>query len=194
MPMPVAAEHPAILSQLRTETRPYHDALEQNTFNQELTAGTISQAATVHFLRRLYGFLQPYETQLRAQAAAFGPEWQLDQRYRAHLILEDLARTEDPSVPALCPALPPLHTRAQLLGAMYVLEGSTLGGQVIRRQLAKAGIPLQAYFSGHAEHTGAMWKSFCQLLTTAVTAEEQPEVVQSAVRTFQHLHAWISQP
>ncbi|MBW3129384.1 biliverdin-producing heme oxygenase [Hymenobacter profundi] len=192
--MSATAEQPAILSRLRVETRPYHDALEQNTFNQELTAGTVSQATTAHFLRRLYGFLQPYETQLRAHATAFGPEWQLDQRYRAHLILEDLAQTDDASVPALCPTLPPLHTRAQLLGAMYVLEGSTLGGQVIRRQLAKADIPLQAYFTGYAERTGPMWKSFCQLLTAAATAEEQKEIVQSAVLTFQHLHAWISQP
>ena len=192
--MSATAEHPDILSRLRLETRSYHDALEQNTFNQELTAGTVTQAATAHFLRRLYGFLQPYETQLRAHAAAFGPEWQLDQRYRAHLILEDLAHTDDPSVPALCSTLPPLHTRAQLLGAMYVLEGSTLGGQVITRQLAKADIPLRTYFTGYSERTGPMWKQFCHLLMEAAEEVDQEEIVQSARQTFQTLHAWINQP
>jgi len=192
--MPATAEHPDILSRLRTDTRPYHDALEQNVFNQELTAGTISEAVTVRFLSRIYGFLQPYETQLRHHAAAFGPEWQLAQRYRAPLILTDLARIGITTEPPLCPTLPPLHTLAQLLGAMYVLEGSTLGGQVIKRQLAKADIPLQAYFTGYAERTGPMWKSFCQLLTEATQPEDQAAVVQSAVLTFQTLHEWISQP
>lgn len=192
--MPATAEHPDILSCLRTETRPYHDALEQNAFNQELMAGSVSEAATVHFLSRLYGFLHPYETQLRHHAAAFGPEWQLAQRYRSHLILTDLARVGITTPPPLCPTLPPLHTVAQLLGALYVLEGSTLGGQVIRRQLAKADIPLQAYFTGYAERTGPMWKSFCQLLTEAARQEDQTEIVRSAVLTFQTLHAWISQP
>ncbi|UOQ78251.1 hypothetical protein MUN84_06595 [Hymenobacter sp. 5516J-16] len=52
---------------------------------------------------------------------------------------------------------------------MYVLEGSTLGGQVIARQLAKANIPARAYFSGHAEQTGPLWKTFVGLLTQAAT-------------------------
>ena len=64
----------------------------------------------------------------------------MEQRYRAPLILEDLARLGFPAQPPLCLAMPSLRTHAQLLGALYVMEGSTLGGQVIARQLDKAGI------------------------------------------------------
>ena len=53
----------------------------------------------------------------------------MEQRYRAPLILEDLARLGYNAAPPLLPELPPLITRAQLLGAIYVLEGSTLSGQ-----------------------------------------------------------------
>jgi heme oxygenase len=185
---------PTILARLRSETRPYHDALEAGAFNEVLRAGAPLAAGTVHFLERMYGFLQPYEAVLRAHEAELGPAWELPQRYRAHLILADLQRpADDPDLP-LCPAMPPLRTLPQLLGAMYVLEGSTLGGQVITRQLEKAGIPLRRYFSGYGERTGPMWKAFGQLLTAAATPAAADEIVASAARTFQHLAAWINKP
>jgi len=182
-----------ILTRLRQETRPYHDALEQNRFNQELSAGHVSVEATGQFLGKLYGFLAPYEEQLRRHQAEFSAEWELPARYRTPLLLADLA-TISAELPPLCPALPPLHTRAQLLGAMCVLEGSTLGGQVITRQLAKAGIPLLRYFGGYGELTGPRWKAFCRLLTEESAHLSHAEISQSAVRTFQLLHAWIKQP
>ncbi|GAC1377315.1 MAG: biliverdin-producing heme oxygenase [Hymenobacter sp.] len=180
---------------LRSETRPYHEALEQRDFNRALTVGTLTAAGTAHFLAKMYGFLVPYETALQQQAAGFLPAWELAERLRAHLIPEDLELPPaDPGLP-LCPAMPPLHTRLQLLGAMYVVEGSTLGGQVITRQLAQAGIPLRAYFTGYGARTGPRWKAFCQLLTEAAPAEQdQNEIVASACLTFQRLDQWVAQP
>ena len=152
-------------------------------------------AGTAHFLTKMYGFLAPYETAVRQRAAEFAPAWEMPERQRAHLILEDLARpAAAPDLP-LCHAMPPLRTRLQLLGVMYVLEGSTLGGQVITRQLAQAGIPLRAYFTGYGARTGPRWKTFCQLLTEAAPAgPDQDEIVASAALTFQRLDQWISQP
>jgi heme oxygenase len=189
-----SAESPTLLSRLRLETRPYHDAVEANLFNQALTAGTVTTTETAQFLARMYGFVQPYETALRLHAADLGPAWQLEQRYRGPLILEDLAKLGFPAEPPLCLAMPPLRTRAQLLGALYVIEGSTLGGQVIARQLDKAGITAHAFFTGRAERTGPLWKMFCQLLSEAAADEDQPAVVASAILTFQTLSAWLNQP
>lgn len=184
-----------MLLRLRSETRPHHEALEQNAFNQALTTGTLTAAGTAHFLAKMYGFLVPYEAALQQHAATFSPAWEVSARRRAHLILEDLERSEaTPGLP-LCPNMPPLHTRAQLLGAMYVVEGSTLGGQLITRQLAQAGIPLRTYFTGYGARTGPRWKTFCQLLTEAApTDQDQAEIVASAALTFQRLDQWITQP
>ena len=188
--MPPAADA-GILPRLRAETRPYHDALEATPFNAALSAGTLTAADTRQFLAKMYGFMQPCEAQLRAHEALFGPEWELPARYRAHLILSDLGL--DPAAPGLplCPALPPLDSWPRLLGALYVLEGSTLGGQVIARQLGKAGIGASRYFAGAGALTGPRWKSFCQLLTAAAPATDEAELVASASRTFQSLHAWL---
>ncbi|WBA43289.1 biliverdin-producing heme oxygenase [Hymenobacter canadensis] len=191
--MPPALQAPGILSRLRTETRPYHDTVEQNPFNQALTAGTITASDTAQFLARMYGIVAPYEARMQQQATDFGPEWQLEQRYRGHLILADLTRLGYPGTPPLCPAMPPLETRAQLLGAMYVLEGSTLGGQVIARQLAAAGIEGRTFFAGRAERTGPLWKQFTQLLEAAAATEDANAMVTSAILTFQTLAAWLTQ-
>ena len=192
--MSTTLESPALLVRLRADTRPYHDAVEQNPFNQALTAGTVTAADTARFLARMYGFVQPYEQQLRAHAARFGPAWQMNQRYRAHLILNDLSRLGAGGTPPLCPVLLPLATWPQLLGAMYVLEGSTLGGQVIARQLTKSGIIAHEYFSGRADQTGPLWKVFCTQLTEAAPATDYTAIISSAVQTFQTLATWLSQP
>ncbi|QKG56868.1 biliverdin-producing heme oxygenase [Hymenobacter sp. BRD128] len=181
-----------ILARLRAETRPYHDAVEANEFNQALAAGTPSEATTARFLAKMYGFLVPYEVALLGHAAALGPAWEVPERRRAHLILEDLHAAPD-QLP-LCPALPPLATVPQVLGAMYVLEGSTLGGQVLARQLAKAGSDLRRYFTGYGERTGPRWKAFGQLLAQATTDANEEEIVQSAIHTFQQLAAWLARP
>lgn len=188
-PTPPAA--PTILARLRAETRPYHDALEGNEFNQALAAGTPSEAATRRFLGKMHGFLVPYEAALRAHAAALGPAWEVAERQRSPLILEDL-RVPASQLPP-CPAMPPLASLPQLLGAMYVIEGSTLGGQVLARQLAKAGLDLGRYFTGYGALTGPRWKAFCQLLGAAATPATEADIVQSASLTFQHLTAWLTQ-
>ncbi|RSK51419.1 biliverdin-producing heme oxygenase [Hymenobacter rigui] len=179
-----------ILSRLRQETRPYHDVLEANEFNQALGAGTITEEKTARFLAKLYGFVVPFEQAVRAHGSLFGPEWELERRFRSPLLRQDLPAAD--TLP-LAPNLPPLHTWPQLLGALYVLEGSTLGGQVIARQLAKAGIPARAYFSGHAEQTGPLWKAFVHQLAAAATPENADAIVASASLTFQRLHQWIEQ-
>ena len=187
-------ESPTLLTRLRADTRPYHDAVEQNPFNRALATGTVTAADTAQFLARMYGFVQPYEQQLRAHAARFGPAWQLDRRYRTHLILDDLPRLGYSGTLPLCPTLQPLATWPQLLGAMYVFEGSTLGGQVIARQLLKSNVSANTYFTGRADQTGPLWKVFCVQLTDVVPATDHTAIILSAVQTFKTLAAWLSQP
>ncbi len=75
------------------------------------------------------------------------------------------------------------------LGCLYVLEGATLGGQVISRHLAKLGIGPEnggRFFNGYGARTGEMWKSF-QTSATAycVTHDQISEAVDGAKWTFE---------
>ncbi len=76
---------------------------------------------------------------------------------------------------------------AGFMGALYVMEGSTLGGRFIARHVEQV-LGLEpgrgdAYFQGHGEATGSLWRE-----TTAAIAEvpeAQAEVVIAAAkRTF----------
>ena len=56
-------------------------------------------------------------------------------------------------------------TVPRALGALYVLEGSTLGGQVISRAVAPSlGTDSLAFFTGYGSLTAALWSSFVAAL------------------------------
>ena len=95
---------------------------------------------------------------------------------------------------------PELTTRLdsiqRVLGCLYVIEGATLGGQVITRHLEKnLGITPEsggAFFAGYGAETGARWKEFCALLTAAAErVSGEDEIVASANDTFATLGRWL---
>ena len=88
--------------------------------------------------------------------------------------------------------LPEMKTPAQRLGALYVTEGSTLGGQIISRHLAKSlDLPVDqglSFFAGYGKETGPMWKMLCSVLRTELGEPSAlAEAVQAANKTFSAL-------
>ena len=81
------------------------------------------------------------------------------------------------------------------LGCLYVLEGATLGGQVISRQLAKLGIgPANGgcFFNGYGAKTAEMWKLFQTSATHYCIGDDQiDEAVKGAKWTFDKFRASI---
>ena len=184
------------MQQLRRETHAQHEAVEANRFNQALAAGTVTAADAAWFLSKLFGFVLPLEEGINQLAPLLDPAWELASRRRAYLIpfdLEELLGYSALPLP-LCPVRPPLATAAQALGVLYVLEGSTLGGQVIARQLEKAGLDAaRRYFTAYGALTGPRWQATCRLLAAAATPENEAELVGSATRTFHDLAVWLGQ-
>ena len=84
-------------------------------------------------------------------------------------------------------------------GTLYVLEGSTLGGQLISRHLQKhlnlhAGNGA-AYFSGYGPDTGPRWRAFAAFMNDA--GRHAPpawidEVVHEARTTFETIAAAVA--
>jgi heme oxygenase (biliverdin-IX-beta and delta-forming) len=120
---------------LRQSTTVLHQRVE-NAFN--LQEALSSKLAYVDLLRRLQSFIVPIERELRPFAQAI-PGLRFDTRRKAPLLAADLVRltqagfntsTASPAV-----ILPPIMSRANALGCLYVLEGSTLGGSIISKAL-----------------------------------------------------------
>src|ERR1700728_115310 len=146
------------LEQLRRETLPDHKAVEQSVplMDEELDVDTY-----VYSLLKLHGIIAAWEE----WAAPNAPGWiqpLLAARRRAQLLTLDLTLFGADASAGARPALTEIRDAAGLLGAMYVMEGSTLGGQLIARHVERvlkltAGQG-SAYFRGHKEQTGKLWK------------------------------------
>ena len=107
-----------------------------------------------------------------AGVAALIPDW--SERRRADLLLEDLAElgVEPPrSVTA-----PALISEAEVLGAVYVLEGSRLGGAVLFRT-APYDAPRRFL---EPEGVGPRWRALVALLDARLI---DPDQIAAAVRT-----------
>jgi heme oxygenase len=97
--------------------------------------------------------------------------------------------------PALLPALP---TFPHALGALYVLEGATLGGRFILRDVkARIGgqiLGAMRFFGGRGEEVGPMWHSFRTALDGF--GREQPllqgNVLTGAEDVFGAILAWFA--
>lgn len=186
-----------ILERLREYTAAQHSAMERKW---PVLQPQFSLAAYRGLLRRLYGFYEPLERQLvhrRWEPAAFD----YAVRLKTPWLAEDLAALGDDAqaLQALprCGTLPPVQGWAEVLGSLYVIEGATLGGQIISRHLA-ARFGLQphtgaAFFHSYGPATGPRWQEFGAFLVqaSAGTGADGTEILTSARRTFQSLEEWL---
>ena len=85
---------------------------------------------------------------------------------------------------------------ASALGYLYVVEGSTLGGQILMRQLgSRLGVTAEsgaAYLSSYGTDVGRNWNRFRDSMRAAVrTEDEVDQVVSAAHETFESLLNWL---
>lgn len=81
------------------------------------------------------------------------------------------------------------------LGALYVLEGSIMGGRIIVQMLGKAGITEGiSFFSGYGPATGEMWQRFTDVLNKyGATEDDQALAIAAANTTFKQFADVFSQ-
>ena len=98
-----------------------------------------------------------------------------------------------------CNEMPRLNTINHLAGAIYVVEGACVGGQVIARAvMQRFGIGREngaAFFAGDGAQTGARWRRVLVWLDQrdrARCAGDDDEIVAGACRTFAALSTWLS--
>lgn len=190
VPTPFAPSPPApALQALRAATRIRHAHIDQ-LMNLRLLA---RRDHYTRVLQAFDAFLGPWETSVRQALPARWHGW-LQQRSRCPFLQADLQRLGVPAI-ARAPGLA-LATPAAAWGSLYVLEGSALGGQVITRALAQAGVPADAggaYFHGWGTATAAMWRDFRHLLEAELaTPGALPAACAAACLTFDALAALLT--
>jgi heme oxygenase len=115
-----------------------------------------------HLYQALEGRISHF---MSTQACAFD----YTARYKLPWLLNDIAFFKNEAdtignVPCLAIVLPEIENMGQLIGMLYVLEGSTLGGQLIFRSLVNYhGLNINegaCFFNGYGESAQLMWQNF----------------------------------
>jgi heme oxygenase (biliverdin-IX-beta and delta-forming) len=179
------------LQLLREQTAPMHRALEQD---YDLFADINSIESYGQHLSRVFCWLQPLEDGIAHFASSLPADWPA--RRRSNLVARDLTYLNVSHSPAASSARA-FTSVARCFGVMYVLEGSTLGAQVIGKRLtARLGVEQatgMAFYSGYGKDTAAMWKKFLSQLnqTFAAHPDWTAEIADAACETFRSYAATV---
>lgn len=166
----------------------------------DLPGSIAGRADYVRLLQMLWSFYAPLEARLDTIEGLENalPDW--PKRHKAQLIATDLARlgaTLPPASDATSAALAGVDDLAAAFGALYVVEGATLGGAVvgpqIRAVLAGADDAF-AFYNSYGRQIGPRWRGFVTALSNEAGAGAQArgEIVAAACLTFETFLAHLS--
>lgn len=165
---------------LRNATHATHIRLHGLAQFQAIADGRLDRAAYADLLRSLHA----YHTAIADAAVAGGLPHLSMSPHRRRLLEADLASLNaSPSRKQLTWTAP---SRDALYGALYVAEGSALGGRVIARQLdtlfgdAAEG---RTFFRGVSD-AGPRWRAFLGALAQACDEAAMPQLIGGAEASF----------
>jgi len=181
-------EAPSCRELLRSATQGPHERLHRHAGFSTVKDGTITFPDYLALLTCLYGFYRPFEP-------AVGVE-----RIRSQWLERDLASlgveaATFPRIP-LCAEIPQYDGLERRLGALYVVEGSALGGRQLCRGLDRllgaSAIEGRRFFAGHGAGTGDAWRDFLDRLA-AIGPEPRGRaaLVGAALETFEVFETWL---
>jgi heme oxygenase len=173
---------------LQAATNDVHERLHCHPGLAAVKDQTITRENYARLLGRLYGFYTAFEA-----AAGLAPtrsEW-----LKIDLTVLGVSPLQQSKLP-LCSGLPDLATPEALLGALYVVEGSALGGIALARCLegmvGEGNLDGRRFFSGRLAETGAAWRAYLQRLSAASGAsKDRATMIFTANATFAAFERWL---
>lgn len=175
---------------LRTATRSAHHVIDHHPLLAPLVRPDLSLEHYGRVLRTFLWLYTPLQDALARRIEQTGHGFELADR--VGWLQADFASLglscELPPDPWQVPAM---DSAEKLVGALYVVEGSTLGGQVIARQIsASLGLTAQhgaRFFNGWGEQTDTRWNSFWRYADEICRPTNHPTAAVAAVTFFDAL-------
>jgi heme oxygenase len=189
-PEPVPANQPfaqnpeasRAIDRLRQETRSAHGELDASLGLVDRLCSLQQRAAV---LAGYYRFHQAAEAAI-APFLASVVDLDFAARRRSRLIVDGLGILGQEVSPDRAASFG-ISTQSEAFGALYVLEGSSLGGRVILKELRRRGASLAGlgFLDPYGFNTGPRWRSFLAILEReVVSGEQQGDAVTGALNAF----------
>lgn len=183
---------------LKTETAAAHTALERLPLSENLMSPDLTKDNYATYLYLMRDIVLDAEQNIFPVLKGVVPD--LDERAKIKLIEADLDSLGKSYGNDKYPISEGLKTVTEgfAMGVFYVMEGSTLGGRVILKNVAKQlGLDEgtgTSYFAGYNEKTGSMWKGFLEtLLTYEAQNDNKEEIIKGANHAFKSIYTHFSQ-
>ena len=179
-----------LIEKIRTATGNSHAQLEKKI--SRVIAGIKDKADYSNLLKAFYGYVKP----VQASVYNYIDPWLLtdiEKRRSASLLISDLLELRNYEYPSVCREVPIISTSQSAFGALYVLEGSTLGGKIIYQTISTKLNSNEGlrFFAGYGPNTGMMWKKFLQCLDHPENHQRADDVIDTALQTFTLFDSWI---
>ena len=182
-----------VRTRLRKATHSAHVRLNRNPMLHRLTEADLTLADYLNVIQAYVFFYQRLESRIAQATLLIDEAFSYAAREKAGWLSADLAHHG-----IVTPVQPPLAEAewdfgvidniGHLAGVLYVIEGSTLGGQIIVRHLEKnLGLTRESgarFFHGYGADTEAHWQEFCVWLETLSLQDNQIERAEQAARTL----------
>lgn len=181
---------------LRDATADIHDRLEKQL---PVMDPSFSRDDYRRLLERMFGFYEPIEESMAEAIRRDAWELEFSARRKVNALKHDLlslghTRESLERIPRAA-LLPKVLTREEFIGVSYVLEGSTLGGNVIVRQLKRRwGAEWEAsqFFGIYGAGVHEKWQEFCKWLNHSSTTVSEEQVIAAAYSTFEAMETWLT--
>ena len=150
---------------LKENTHAAHEAVEAKAYSTNIMDGSLNKNQYTELIIANFIFNSGVETTAYyiLRQNGFEGVFNLTDRIKTPALIEDLKLAGIDPV-AIDTKLPEITTVEEAIGFLYVAEGSTLGGAVIARALAKnenlKGIEGFNFYGCYGELTGERWKNF----------------------------------
>ena len=183
-----------ISQKLKRETTESHQKLEKKIILQIKNIKRDEEYGRL--IAAFYGFISPLEQQIMGKLTeSTMPD--IGQRAKANLLEDDLNEIGAEIMTKQRVDLPEIRNQYDAIGALYVLEGSTLGGQIIKKMVQKAlnkstdtGF---AYFSSYGSETRTYWANFIRTIDSMeLQNDEEEAIIARANDTFQKFYQYMA--
>jgi len=184
----------SFIQQLRLHTSKSHVALEALPLSASIVSPKISKYEYSSYLNLMHDIIRDTEASVFPVVSEIISD--TIERKKKSFLENDLAFVNFP-IKETPTALSRKFSIPFALGILYVIEGSSLGGRVILKNVEKTlGYNEQngaMYFAGYGNNTGSHWKNFLQMFTNyEIQNGQSDEIIAGANFAFDTIYNHLS--